>query len=92
MGGSSFFTKAGMPGYDPLRNKVFGIGDKSATPADSINSLPVPLPAKPVTSANPEVIQAENDYARSALMKKSVKKTVIAGDTGGYKPVQMLGM
>lgn len=84
MGGSSFFTKPLSPGYDPLRNAVLGIGDK--TSPSPIASAPVPLPGNPITPANPEVIQAEQDYAKDNLLRKSVKKTIFAGDTGGYNP------
>lgn len=65
-------------------------GGKSSQ-AGAIDSLPVPLPGKPITSANPEVIQAEQDYAKDALLKKSIKKTIFAGDTGGYGGTQKLG-
>lgn len=54
--------------------------------ASAIQAAPVPLPAPPVTSSNREVIQAEQDNAMQNLMKKSVKKTIFAGDTGGYAP------
>ena len=54
--------------------------------ASAIQSAPVPTPAPPVTSSSAEVIQAEQDTAQQNLLKKSVKKTIFAGDTGGYKP------
>lgn len=66
-------------------------GGKSSEAA-KIDSLPVPLPAKPVNSSNPEVIQAEQDYAKASLLKKSVKKTIHAGDDGGFGGTQKLGM
>jgi hypothetical protein len=49
--------------------------------AAAIQSAPVPTPAPPVTSSAAEVIQAENDIAKQNLAKKSVKKTIFAGDT-----------
>ena len=54
--------------------------------ASQIASAPVPTPAPPVTADNPAVIQAEQDLASQNLIKKSVKKTILAGDTGGYNP------
>lgn len=51
-----------------------------------IASAPIPTPAPPVTATNPAVVQAEHDMAQSNLLKKSVKQTMIAGDTGGYQP------
>jgi hypothetical protein len=54
--------------------------------AQQIDSAPVPLPAPPVTQNNQASLQAEHDYAMKQLQQKSVKKTILAGDTGGYKP------
>ena len=54
--------------------------------AQQIASAPVPTPAPPVTSQDPAVTQAEHDFAQSNLLKKSVKRTILAGDTGGYMP------
>ena len=54
--------------------------------AQQIQAAPVPTPAPPVTSSSAEVIQAENDFAKENLLKKSVKKTIFAGDTGGFLP------
>jgi hypothetical protein len=59
-----------------------GLGNKS-TPS-AIDSAPIPTPASPIGSAAAEVIAAEQDLAKQNLMKKSVKKTIFAGDTGGY--------
>jgi hypothetical protein len=65
---------------------MFGKGGGGPSPAQQIAAAPVPLPAKPVTPANEAVVQAEHDLAAQNMLKKSVKKTIIAGDTGGYKP------
>lgn len=64
----------------------FGGGGSGA--AARIEAAPIPTPAPPVTSSSAEVIQAEQDYAQQNLMKKSVKKTIMAGDTGGFSPTQ----
>lgn len=45
-----------------------------------ISSVPVPTPAPPVTSDSAEVIAAQQDEAQENLIKKSVKKTILAGD------------
>lgn len=55
------------------------------SPAAQIQSAPVPTPAPPVTATNAEVVQAEQDVAQQNLLKKSVKKTIYAGDTGAFK-------
>lgn len=52
----------------------------------SIAAAPVPTPAPPVTATDETVVQAEHDLAQQNLIKKSVKKTIIAGDTGGWNP------
>ena len=46
----------------------------------------VPVAAPPVSSSDAAVIAAEQDMARQALMRKSVRHTILAGDTGGYHP------
>jgi hypothetical protein len=53
-----------------------------------IAGAPVPTPAPPVTSNNQAVQQAEQSQAQSNLLKKSVKNTILAGDTGGYLPAK----
>jgi len=49
--------------------------------ASAIDSAPVPVPAPPVTADSAEVLAAQKDLARQNLLKKSVKKTIFAGDT-----------
>lgn len=61
-------------------------GGGGKKPAEAIQSAPVPLPAPPVTRDNEAVVQAEHDLARANLAKKSIKKTIFAGDTGGFQP------
>jgi len=56
------------------------------TSGNGIASAPVPTPAPPVTADDPAVVQAEQDLAQQNLIKKSVAKTILAGDTGGYQP------
>lgn len=54
--------------------------------AQAIQSAPVPTPAPPVTPDAPAVIAAEQEQAQANLLKKSVKKTILAGDVG-YNPL-----
>jgi hypothetical protein len=63
-----------------------GGGGGGGQTAQMIASAPVPTPAPPVTSNNASVQQAEQDMAQQNLLQKSVKKTILAGDTGGYLP------
>lgn len=68
---------------DPT-GKLFG----KAPGADNAERTPVPLPTNPITAANAEVLHAQNDFARQNLLKKSIGRTILAGDTGGYNPAQ----
>lgn len=54
--------------------------------AQQIASAPVPTPAPPVTASSAEVIQAEHDMVQQNLLKKSIKQTIRAGDSGGFNP------
>ncbi len=53
--------------------------------AQQIESAPVPLPAPPVTQNNAASLQAEHDYALQQQGKKSIRRTIVAGDTGGFQ-------
>ncbi len=63
--------------------RCYGGGGGSA-PAQAIDSAPIPTPAPPVTPNNQAVLMAEHDMAAQNLLKKSISKTIMAGDTGGY--------
>jgi len=73
------------PAFWPRHAFAFKGGGGSA-PAQAIASAPVPLPAPPVTRTSADVLQAESEVAKENLLKKSIKKTIFAGDTGGYQP------
>lgn len=57
---------------------------KTSSAASSIDSAPIPVPAPGVSAASEAVLLAEHDYAAANMLKKSISKTIIAGDTGGY--------
>lgn len=46
----------------------------------------VPAAVAPVTPAASEVMAAQQDFLRQSLLKKSIRKTTSAGETGGYSP------
>ena len=69
--------------------RMFGGG--GSPQAQQIDSSPVPLPAPPVTTNNKASLQAEHDYAMRMQQQKTVRKTIITGDTGGYKPAPPAG-
>lgn len=55
-------------------------------PSSTPDTPTVPVASPPVSSSDAAVIAAEQDMARQALMRKSVRHTILAGDTGGYHP------
>lgn len=57
--------------------------------AQQIQSAPVPIAAPPVTRTSADVLRAESEVAKENLLKKSVKKTIFAGDTGRPLPTSM---
>jgi hypothetical protein len=71
--------------YWPKHSRLY-FGGGQPSQAQQIESAPIPTPSPPVTTNNAEVIQAQQDLATSNLIKKSVKRTILAGDTGGYQP------
>ena len=79
----------GVLGFLDPANAFGTVSKGSAGAAGGIASAPVPVPAPPVSSAAAEVIAAEHDIAQQNLLKKSVKKTILAGDTGGFNPAGM---
>lgn len=60
------------------------LGGGGGQQAQQIQAAPVPLAAPPVSPNSTAVMQAEHDVAQANLLKKSVKKTIFAGDTGGF--------
>jgi hypothetical protein len=53
-------------------------------PANAINSLPVPVPQPPITPADPQVLAAQQNFAKKTLGQKTVSDTIYAGNTGGF--------
>ena len=62
------------------------LADKKKSGGSAASPLASPQTAKPVGVAAPAVVQAEHDFAQQNLLKKSIKGTILAGDTGGYDP------
>lgn len=46
---------------------------------------PAPTVAPPVSQSSKEVVQASQDLAQQNMLKKSIQKTIYAGDTGGFQ-------
>ena len=51
----------------------------------------IPGAVAPVTQSSKEVVQAAQDVAGQELLKKSIRKTIYAGDTGGFKGPTIAG-
>lgn len=66
-------------------NKNIGASMPKDPLAKAINAEQVPLPSQ-VQGDDAAITQAEHDVAQQALLKKSIRSTVIAGDTGGWRP------
>lgn len=73
---SAFFSKPGMPGYDPIRNAVAGTakGGGASGPAPQ-------APPAPPTASDAAVVQAGADAREQSLKKKGVNSTLL-GDKG----------
>lgn len=50
-----------------------------------MQAAPIPEPAPPVKNTAQEVVQAGMDLRQQEAMKKGLKKTTIAGETGGWR-------
>lgn len=60
------------------------MGSPPQQQVQQIESAPIPTPSPGVTNTSREVVQAEQDFAKEDLLKKSIKRTIFAGDTGGF--------
>lgn len=60
------------------------MGSAPASPA--IQQVQATPAAPPVSATAGEVVQAGIDLRRQEMLKKSIKGTVFAGDTGGWRP------
>lgn len=78
-------------GWDPL-GLVTSADD--LTKPKTTPGAPNPLDgvtAAPVTMSNLDVVNASQDQMRQEMLKKSIKKTIFAGDTGGYRSGMGIG-
>lgn len=71
-------------GRNLLPNKQGGPFGVNADAGAAINAAQVPLPVVPTGASADAVMQAEHDIAQQNLLKKSVRSTIYAGDTGGW--------
>lgn len=61
-----------------------GFKKEAAAPAAVPESVPGAVPPSNPNSAEAEM--AKQDYLRQAMLKKSIRKTTVAGESGGYSP------
>ena len=71
------------------RQQRFSLMGSKPSPPTIIQQAPVPTPSPPVTQAASEVVQSKLDVAQQQLMRKNMKSTIRAGDTGGFRPPGM---
>lgn len=65
--------------YSPATN--FKASDNPTT-----TDTTVPDAVAPASGTSPEVMAAQKDFLRQSMLKKSIRKTVGAGETGGFSP------
>lgn len=53
----------------------------------SVSYAPAPMPAPPVANTSAEVARAGADLRQQDMLKKNIRETVKAGDTGGFMPM-----
>lgn len=79
----------------PIETESGALGPLGANKGGAAEStLVAPTAAPPVTASAQEVVQAGIDLRQQELRKKSIKKTTVAGETGGWmgsKPGKMPG-
>jgi hypothetical protein len=90
---NSFASPIGSAPAQLLKNYVSGKGfttdEKAAAnaKADDAAAAAAALPTSSPTSASgADVLRAQMDLVQQEAMKKSIKKTIFAGDTGGFSP------
>lgn len=45
----------------------------------------------PVDPNSPDVMRLQQDFLRQSMLRKSIRKTTVAGETGGFKPAAAAG-
>jgi hypothetical protein len=78
--------KTALQWIDPLSpvSVYEDLKKKSSNPAAAIDSLPIPVPQTPITSANEQVLAAQKNFEQQTAGQKTVSDTILAGNTGGY--------
>lgn len=61
-------------------------GFKKAGSTDPTVPTTVPGAIPPASATSAEVQQAQMDFLRQEMLKKSIRRTTMAGETGGYSP------
>ena len=66
------------------------MGSKPTSPT-IIQQAPVPTPAPPATTTSADTVAAGMDIRQQEMLRKNIKSTIRAGDTGGFMPGGMMG-
>jgi len=72
----------------PFSKKAFtdplGLFDKNKASTDT---APITNPVPPTTTTDPEVVQAGVEQRKAEGRKRGVRSMIMAGDTGGFRPM-----
>lgn len=72
--------------FSPIGNAYSpATGFKASAATDTTNNS-VPAAVTPASGASPEVMAAQQDFLRQSMLKKSIRKTAVSGETGGFSP------
>jgi hypothetical protein len=90
---SSLGSPTGVGATQQLKNYVQGNGmvtddqakKDAAVAAQDAAAAALPT-SSPTSASGADVLRAQMDLVQQEAMKKSIKKTIFAGDTGGFSP------
>lgn len=57
-----------------------------ASDTTTTSDTTVPDAVAPASGASAEVMAAQKDFLRQSMLKKSIRRSTVAGETGGFSP------
>ena len=95
---SSLGSPTGVSTTQQIKNYVQGNGmvtddqaKKDAAIAAQEDAVAAQPTSSPTSASGADALRAQMDLVQQESMKKSIKKTIFAGDTGGFKGGQSYG-
>jgi hypothetical protein len=90
---NSFASPIGSAPAQQIKNYVSGKGyttdekaKQNSDAADQAAVVAAQATSSPTSASGADVLRAQMDLVQQEAMKKSIKKTIFAGDTGGFSP------